>query len=109
MDNFFTWEYISSYAGTVVAVMIITQFIKGVGFIDRIPTRFTSYVIALVIMTAAMCFTAGFSWRAFAIVPINAVVISLAANGAYDGIVDEVFLRLEAEEERDADDGGDDV
>lgn len=86
MNEFLSWNMLSSYAGVVLAVTLITELIKGVGFIDKIPTRFVSYIIAVVLMIAAMFFTTGFSWSAFALIWVNAVVVSLAANGAYDGI-----------------------
>lgn len=86
MNEFLDWNMLSTYAGVVLAVTLITELIKHVGFIDKIPTRLVSYVIAVALMTAALCFTAGFTWSAFALIWVNAVVVSLAANGAYDGI-----------------------
>lgn len=94
MNEFLTWNMLSSYAGVVLAVTLITELIKGVGFIDKIPTRFVSYMIAVVIMIAAMFFTTGFSWSAFTLIWVNAVVVSLAANGAYDGIAAGVKKKL---------------
>lgn len=86
MSEFLTWNMLSSYAGVVLAVTLITELVKGIKLIDKIPTRLVSYIIAVALMTAAMCFTAGFTWSAFALIWVNAVVVSLAANGAYDGI-----------------------
>ena len=70
MNEFFTWTTLATYAGATAAVGLITQLFKGVGFIDKIPTRITSYAIALVVLLCV----------------INAVVVSLAANGAYDAL-----------------------
>ena len=56
------------------------------GFIDKIPTRITSYAIALVVLLAATFFTGGLTLEAGALCVINAVVVSLAANGAYDAV-----------------------
>lgn len=75
-----------TYAGATLATSLVTQLIKGVGFIDKIPTRLTSYVIALVVLIAATFFTGGLTLEASALCVINAVVVSLAANGAYDAI-----------------------
>ena len=86
MNEFFTWTTLATYAGATLATSLITQLIKGVGFIDKIPTRITSYAIALVVLLAATLFTGGLTLEAGALCVINAVVVSLAANGAYDAV-----------------------
>ena len=59
MNEFFTWTTLATYAGATLATSLITQLIKGLGFIDKIPTRITSYAIALVVLIAATFFTGG--------------------------------------------------
>ena len=86
MNEFFTWTTLATYAGATLATSLITQLIKGLGFIDKIPTRITSYAIALVVLMAATFFTGGLTLEAGALCVINAVVVSLAANGAYDAV-----------------------
>ena len=86
MNEFFIWTTLATYAGATAAVGLITQLLKGVGFIDKIPTRITSYAIALVVLLAATFFTGGMTLEAGALCVINAVVVSLAANGAYDAL-----------------------
>ena len=48
MEEFFTWSALGTYAGATLAVTLITQLVKGIGWIERIPTRITSYVVALI-------------------------------------------------------------
>ena len=86
-NEFFTWAALLTYAGATLATSLVTQLIKGLGFIDKIPTRITSYAIALVVLLAATFFTGGLTLEAGALCVINAVVVSLAANGAYDAVV----------------------
>ena len=86
MNEFFTWTTLATYAGATLATSLITQLIKGLGCIDKIPTRITSYAIALVVLVAATFFTGGLTLEAGALCVINAVVVSLAANGAYDAV-----------------------
>lgn len=86
MNEFFTWTTLATYAGATLATSLITQLIKGLGFIDKIPTRITSYAIALVVLLAATFFPGGLTLEAGALCVINAVVVSLAANGAYDAV-----------------------
>jgi hypothetical protein len=86
MNEYFTWELLASYTGAILAVALITQFIKNLGFIKKIPTRVTSYVVALIIMILALIFTGNFTWGGAVLTIINAVVVSLASNGTRDAL-----------------------
>ncbi len=86
MNEFFTWAILATYAGATLATTLVTQLLKGVGFLDRIPTRIFSYVVALIILLAATFFTGALTWDAAALCVVNAVVVSLAANGAFDAV-----------------------
>ena len=85
-NEFFTWAVLLTYAGATLATSLITQLIKGLGFIDKIPTRITSYAIALVVLLAATFFTGGLTLEAGARCVINALVSSLASNGASEAV-----------------------
>lgn len=85
-NEFFTWAVLLTYAGATLATSLVTQLIKGVGFIDKIPTRLTSYVIALVVLIAATFFTGGLTLESGVLCVVNAVVVSLASNGAFDAV-----------------------
>ena len=85
MSEFFTWELLASFAGATLATGIVTQFVKG--WFSKIPTQAVSYVIALVVLCAATAATGGAgTWADWAILPINAILISLASNGAYEAV-----------------------
>lgn len=86
MNEFFTWAILATYAGATLATTLVTQLLKGVGFLDRIPTRIFSYVVALIILLAATFFTGALTCDAAALCVVNAVVVSLAANGAFDAV-----------------------
>ena len=73
-------------AGAVAATTLITQLLKGVSFIDKLPTRVFAYIVALVILLAATAFTGGLTWSSGGLCVINAAVVALAANGAYDAV-----------------------
>jgi hypothetical protein len=84
MNDFFTWTMLATYAGALAATMGITQLLKGVGFIDKIPTRIFSWIVAAVVLIAATAFTGALTAESGVLALINAVVVSLAANGGYD-------------------------
>ena len=86
MNEFFTWTMLATYAGATLATTLITQLIKGIGFIDRIPTRVVAYAIALIVLVVATVFTGEVTVSSIALCVVNAVVVALAANGGYDAV-----------------------
>lgn len=84
MTEFVTWAYLGTMAGATAFTMLVTQFIKGIGFIDRIPTRIVSYVVALVTLVAAFGFTGVTGVSNYALCVVNALIVALASNGGYD-------------------------
>lgn len=87
MDQFFTWELLATFVGAATGTGIITQFVKDVPLLKKLPTQFLSYLIALLILTAATAATGGAAdWTGWAIIPLNAVLVSFSANGAYDAL-----------------------
>ena len=86
MNEFFTWPTLATFAGCATATAVITQFIKDLKPFKNIATQWVSYGIALVLLFAATYFTGALTGPAAALIPFNAVVIALAANGAYSAI-----------------------
>lgn len=86
MNDFFTWELLATFAGAATATAIVTQFVKE--WLKKIPTQIVSYVIALVILgiATAVQYGAGAPWSVWALIPFNAVIVSLSANGAFSAI-----------------------
>jgi len=86
MNEFFTWSMLTSYAGAVLATGLVTQLLKGVPAIDRMPTRLFSYLTAALLLLLSTFFTGGLSFESAALALVNAVVVALAANGAFDAL-----------------------
>ena len=86
-ERFFTWGDLVTYGGAVMAVLIITEFTKDLPCIRRIPTRLWAYLVALVLMTAAVVFTAD-TVRAEDILLclVNGVIVAMAAVGSYHSV-----------------------
>ena len=85
MDDFFSWQTLATFAGASAATAIITQFFKGA--FQKLPTQWLSYIIAVVILFAATYFTGGLTLSTAAITPLNAILVALAANGAYSAVI----------------------
>lgn len=81
----FSWEQLATIAGATLATLLIVQLLKlPLDKIWKIPTRFVAYVIALIISLLATQFTTGLTLQNGILAAINAVIIALAAMGAYE-------------------------
>ena len=96
MDQYFTWEMLATLAGASAATGILTQFTKGL--LPKLPTQWLSYVIALIILLVATAATGGATdWTGWAIIPLNAVLVSFSANGAYDALTKRLLKRQKSD------------
>lgn len=101
MEDFFTWQMLTTHAGATLATTAITQVLKGVRGISKIPTRLFSYLISLLVLIVATLFVSGFAPRSFSLCFLNAILVSLASNGAYDGLANMKSKGKATQEEAD--------
>lgn len=84
MDQFFTWGTLATLAGASAAVGLMTEFFKKA---IPLPTQWLSYIFSVIVLSAATLFAGSYSAPAWAIIPLNAVIVSIASNGAYTAIL----------------------
>lgn len=84
--EFVTWELLGSYAGAMAMVGVITELTKGIKFISKIPTQLWSYILAVVVMLCANAFLGQLTLSNAVLTVFNAVLVSLGANGGYEGL-----------------------
>ena len=84
--EFTTWAALATHAGALLMVCIITQLTKGLGFINRIPTQLWSWVIAVAVLYPAYYFTGQLDLGNAFLIPLNAAIVSLSANGGIEVI-----------------------
>lgn len=81
----FTWEQLATIAGATLATLLIVQLLKlPLDKIWKIPTRIIVYIISLIILLLATWFTSGLTWNNGLLTAVNAVIVALAAMGAYE-------------------------
>lgn len=81
----FSWEQLATIAGATLATLLIVQLLKlPLDKVWKLPTRIVAYAIALIILLLATMFTTGLSVENAALSVINAVIVALAAMGAYE-------------------------
>ena len=81
----FTWAQLATIAGATAAVLLIVQLLKlPLDKVWKIPTRIVVYVISLIILLLATLFTDGITLQTGLLTAVNAVIVALAAMGAYE-------------------------
>lgn len=81
--NFFDWTSLGSFAGALAAVALITELIKNVPLIKKIPTQIVSWVLGFVVLILAQFFTGALTVETAVLAVLNGGMVSLAANGGY--------------------------
>lgn len=81
--NFFDWTFLGSFAGALAAVVLITEMVKNVAFLKKIPTQIVSWVLAVGVLILAQFFTDALTAESAVLALLNGAMVSLAANGGY--------------------------
>lgn len=81
----FSWAQLATIAGATTATLLVVQLLKlPLDRVWKIPTRIVAYFIALIIMLVATAFTEGLTPSNALLAVVNAVIVALAAMGAYE-------------------------
>ena len=81
----FTWAQLATIAGATAAVLLIVQLLKlPMDKVWKIPTRIVVYVISLILLLLATLFTDGLTVQTGLLTAVSAVIVALAARGAYE-------------------------
>lgn len=81
--SFFDWTFLGTFAGALAAVALITELIKELPALKKVPTQFVSWALAFVILILAQLFTGTLSAQSAVLCVLNGAMVSLAANGGY--------------------------
>lgn len=87
LNSFLTWETLATFAGIAACTGLLTQLFKNVT--SKLPTQWLSYIIAAVLLVVTTAATGGWMqpWTVWALIPLNAALVSLASNGAYQAVI----------------------
>ena len=81
--SFFDWTFLGTFAGALAAVALITELIKELPALKKVPTQFVSWVLAFVILSLAQLLTGTLSAQIAVLSVPKGAMVSLAANGGY--------------------------
>ena len=95
MNEFVTWEALGSYAGAVMMVTLITQLLKGTP-LGRWNSQLVAYLMAAALLVGAEAANGRpLTVQSTDLCLLNAVMVALAAGGAYDAATTTPFRHEE--------------
>lgn len=81
MDTFITWDILSTYTTFVSIVYMVVEFTKELKFIKKIPTKYFSFIVSLILLLSTNIVNNSFNYIDIILYILTAISISLGANG----------------------------
>lgn len=81
MEQFITWDILTTYATFVTIVFMVVEFIKELKYLKKIKTKYLSFIIAFILLTITNMVMKNFKFVDIVLYALSAVSISLGANG----------------------------
>lgn len=81
MDNFLTWEVLATYTSFLSIVFMVVEFTKELKLINKIPTRYWSFIVAFILLTITNVVMGSFRWVDIVLYLLTSMSISLGSNG----------------------------
>lgn len=80
-EEFFSWGTLATYAGAVLFATLVTQFVKKITWLQKIPTQVICYIVATIGLLAGTYFSGTLTISSAALCLVNGMVVAVAANG----------------------------
>lgn len=81
MENFLTWEVLKTYASFISIVYMLVEFTKGLKAINKIPTKYWSFFVSLILLIITNVVSGTFHTIDLVLYILTSVSISLGSNG----------------------------
>lgn len=99
----FTWQQLATIAGATLATLLIVQLLKlPIDKVWKLPTRIVVYFISLIILLLATYFSNGLTVSTGFLTVFNAVIVALAAMGAYEVTFRKMDMKIPEGDEESA-------
>lgn len=86
LENFLTWDALLTFGGCVAGTVFLTEWLKKI--FTKVAPQIVSFVIASLILFIGHIATGTFVWAESPLYLINAIAVSLTANGGFDILKD---------------------
>lgn len=84
MDHFLSWDVLLTFSGCVAGTILLTEFIKMLW--PGVFPQLCSFIVAVLILVVGHLATSSFAWPEAPLYLVNAVAVSLSANGGFDAV-----------------------
>lgn len=81
MNDFLTWEILKTYASFVTIVFMVVEFTKEIKVVNKIPTRYWSFIVSLILLIAVNLVSNTFKPIDIILYVLSSMAISLGSNG----------------------------
>lgn len=81
MEQFISWDILTTYATFVTIVYMVVEFIKELKYIKKIKTKYLSFIVALALLIITNAVMNTFRLVDVVLYALTAISISLGANG----------------------------
>lgn len=81
MNDFLNWEILKTYASFVTIVFMVVEFTKEIKIISKIPTKYWSFIVSLILLIAVNLVSNTFRPIDIILYMLSSIAISLGSNG----------------------------
>jgi hypothetical protein len=81
MNDYITWELLSAYATFVTIVFMVVEFTKTLPYINKIDTKYYSFLVALLLIVIVQIQGKTFVPFDIVLYILTAISVSLGSNG----------------------------
>lgn len=84
MDSFLTWEYVSTFMGTVFCVTMVTEYVKELAVIKDMQTKYVTSLVAFLLILFSSIFLGNFAFKDIPLILLNSILVTFTATGTRD-------------------------
>lgn len=81
MDNFLTWEVLTTYTSFISIVFMTVEFTKDLSLIKKIPTKYWSFIVSFILMFITNVAMGTYTFKDMLLYILTSISISLGSNG----------------------------
>lgn len=81
MEQFITWDILKTYTTFVAIVFMVVEFTKELKIINKIKTRYWSFLVAFILLNIVNAVNGNFKLIDIVLYALSSISISLGANG----------------------------
>lgn len=82
-NDFLTLDVLATLAGAVLVTNLVLAFIKDLPGLDKLPTKYAAFIVAVALLLAYHAFQGTLSPENLLLIALNGVLVALTAVGGY--------------------------